>query len=105
MAIVGLKVPATVPLAKCVASLRSLVPFSISSLKTNVLNGEYVYTCNYIDTEGIGTAIRLYEALSQRGIHVLCYEHDRPCSIEFLNNLYKAQVETMQEIEDEDNRL
>lgn len=105
MATIGLKVPVTAPLTKCVAALRPSVSFAISALKTSILEGAYIYTCNYIDTDGIGIAIRIYEALSQNDIQASCYEHDRPCSIDFFRNLYEAQTDTIREIEDEDRML
>ena len=102
MGTIGIKIPVTAALANCVRAMRPFMTFSIAALKEKIQNHEYVYECEYIDTDGVGIAIRMVKALAQAGIKAECYEHDRPCSVAFFRNWHQTGIEIEREMEEED---
>jgi hypothetical protein len=93
---IGIKVPETASVLKCVAVLRKLLPLQISEIKRRIENREYLFLGSFVDMEEVDLALSICRSLAHAGIEVECYEHseyfdvDRPYSIEDLENWSKS---------------
>ena len=99
MGMIGIKVVDQAFNASIAKIVRKYISESISDIKLKVINGEYVYACDYIDSEGINTIIAMKQDMETNGINSEIYEHDEITTIEFLNNLLASYKETEQQIE------
>ena len=98
---IGLKVKTNTQLAVCIKVLRRYTKLSMGEIKEKINNGDYVYECSYIDSEGINEINKIYKELSESNIEADIYEHGRLTNIEFVKNL----SDTYCEIDDEINRI
>lgn len=106
MGIIGIKVVNQTFNARVVKIMRKYISESISDIKLKVVNGKYIYSCDYVDPEGIKTIIAIQHDMEKNGINSEIYEHGEITTIEFLNNLLTAYKETEQQIEREiDNEV
>lgn len=99
MGMIGIKVVNQTFNATIAKIMRKYISDSISDIKLKVINGEYIYACDYIDPEGINTIIAIQQDMETNGIDSKIYEHDEITTIEFLNNLLISYKETEQQIE------
>ena len=99
MGMIGIKVVNKTFNASIAKIMRKYVLDSISDIKLKVINGEYVYECDYIDSEGINIIIAIQEDMKNNGIDSEIYEHDEITTIEFLNNLLLSYKETEKQID------
>ena len=89
---IGIKVPKTTPVAKCVSALRKHLPLQIAEIGRRIKEGEYLYLGNFVDTDEVELALTICKELAKAGIKAECYEHsdyfdeDRPYSLEDLKN-------------------
>jgi hypothetical protein len=101
MGMIGLKL-ANQSFSACVAKIiRKYTSYSISDIKLKVQKEEYVFECDYIDSEGINTIIKIYKEMKENGIDCVIYEHDEITTIDFLHNLLLSYEETERQVEEE----
>lgn len=94
--IVGNSVPAS--LIKIIKKYRN---DSISSIKKDIENNNYVLSCYYSgDKENFDNIIKCYNELTSVGYTVELYEHNRKSSIEFFNNWSNTMAEIRREDEE-----
>lgn len=85
--IIGLKVNTTSASAKCIGIIKKYSTFSISEIKNLITNNDYVLSCDYTDDSRLPNIINCYNELSSANVPTELYEHNRTCTISFLNNL------------------
>lgn len=73
--------------AKCIAVVRKATDLSIGDIRQRSLCGAPVFECSYIDEEGISKAIGLCHSLKEAGVEPAVFEHERPCTVDFLEGL------------------
>lgn len=61
-------------IAKIVRKYRDM---SLSEIKKIVLEGNYLYECDYFDEQGIKVILSIDSELNKSGIATVIYEHDR----------------------------
>lgn len=88
-------------IAKIVRKYRDM---SLSEIKKIVLEGNYLYECDYVDEQGIKVILSIDSELNKSGIATVIYEHDRITDREFLNNLLGSYAETAEQVEEEMDR-
>ena len=99
MGMIGIKLGNQSFNARIAKIMKKYTSESISDIKLKVINGEYIYTCDYTNPEGIKIIIAIQQEMKKNGINSEIYEHDEITTIEFLNNLLTAYKETEQQIE------
>jgi len=99
--IIGLKINTTTASAKCIGIIRKYNPFSISEIKNLIANNDYVLSCDYTDDSRLPIIINCYNELSSANIPVELYEHNRKCTISFLNNLCSLYDDISRQIDEE----
>ena len=104
MRTLGIKVIKFDSIALCISTIRGVNPESIGNIKSAILSGDYVYTCDELDDEGLSNIVKLYEELKNLGNEVELYEDDKPTTIELLYNLQESYAETGHSI-DAENEL
>lgn len=98
---ISIRIPCDSPIAKVASIIRSIEPLPISEITSRIRNSEDLLSYRYTSTNGTNNILRCYSELTKIGICPLLYEHGRPTSIEFLNNLNKTYQEISYEIEAE----
>ena len=89
---IGIKVPETASVSKCVAVLRKFLPLQVSEIKRRIEKREYLFIGSFVDLEEVDLALSICRALASAGIEAECYEHseyfdeDCPYSNEDLEN-------------------
>ena len=73
---------------------------SLSEIKKIVLEGNYLYECDYVDEQ----ILSIDSELNKSGIATVIYEHDRITDREFLNNLLGSYAETAEQVDEEMDR-
>lgn len=63
---IGIKVKSQT--AACIKVLRKHTELAVSQIKARIENGDFVYECDYVDTDGIQKAVSLYNALCEIGV-------------------------------------
>lgn len=104
MSTLGIKVIKFDSIALCISTIRGVNPESIGNIKSAILSGDYVYTCDELDDEGLSNIVKLYEELKSLENEVELYEDDEPTTIELLYNLQESYAETGHSI-DAENEL
>lgn len=84
---IGIKVIPANTSAKCISIFRSLSTLSIGEIRKLIENEKYVLAFRYTDVHGVETIIKCYHMLNSEGISAKLFEHDRPATIEFFNNI------------------
>jgi len=79
---IGIKVPRSSSVPKCVKALRRLLPLSIGEVKRRIAEDDYLYRGSFIGAEEVDMTISVYYALTNVGIDVQCYEHSRPILVD-----------------------
>ena len=102
MGMIGIKVANQTFNSHIAKIMRKYISESISDIKLKVINAEYLYTCDYIDLEGIKTVITIQQDMKKNGIDSEIYEHDEITTIGFLNNLLISYKETERQIKAEE---
>lgn len=98
---IGIKLSETVFNANIAKIMRKYIDDSISTIKKKVLGGEYLYICDYTDSDGINTIISIYTDMKKSNINSVILEHDEVTTVDFLNNLLLSYSETEQQVEKE----
>ncbi|MDO4483962.1 MAG: hypothetical protein Q4C54_05890 [Clostridia bacterium] len=96
--IIGIKVPADATLSKCVSVVRGYEAISIADIKRRIENKDYLLKCGYTDRHDLKRLLGCCEALTKAGIEIFCFEHGRPCNMQFLKNLNGMYDEVAAEI-------
>lgn len=92
----GLQIAETNISVQGIKIIRDEMNMSISDIKRRVAQNAYIVECDAVDEEGLALIIRLFSKLTGIGISCTLYEHGRPSSIHFFNNLLNmyAQIDT-----------
>lgn len=98
---ISIKIPSDASIAKAVAIVRSIEPLSISEISRRIKNSEYLLSYRYTSDIGVNSIIRCYNEFVKIGITPSLFEHDRPTTIVFLNNLRNTYQEISDEIDAE----
>ena len=98
---ISIRIPSDAPIAKVISIIRSIEPFPISEITRRVKNSEDLLSYRYTSNEGVKRIIRCYSEFVKLGITPSLFEHDRPTTIEFLNNLSNTYQEISDEIDAE----
>ena len=93
MGFIGIKTAKPDFNAAIAKTIRKYRDISISEIKKIVLEGNYLYECDYIDSHGIEVILSINSELNKNGIETVLYEHDQLTTIEFLNNLELVFIE------------
>lgn len=104
MGIIGIKAAKPDFVATIAKTVRKYRDISISEIKALVLEGRYLYKCDYIDAQGIEVILSIHSELNNNGIATVIYEHDQETTPEFLNNLLESYAETAKQVEEEMDR-
>lgn len=104
MGLIGIKAANTDFSAAIAKIVRKYRDISLSEIKTIVLEGNYLYECDYVDEQGIKVILSIDSELNKSEIVTVIYEHDRITNREFLNNLLGSYVETAEQVEEEMDR-
>lgn len=99
--IIGLKISTTSINVKCIGIIRKYSPFSISEIRSLISNNDYVLSCEYTDDSRLPIIINCYNELSSANIPAELYEHNRKCTITFLNNLCGLYDDISRQIDEE----
>lgn len=100
---IGIKITSAESFAKVVKIIRKYKPLSISEIKKCIDSNSYILTYSFTDNEGLNNIIMCHKELSALGISSQLFEHDRPCDLQFLNNLFNTYQEISDEIDSEDD--
>ena len=100
---IGIKISSTESLAKVVSIVRKYEPLSISEIKKRVENNSYILTYSYTDDKGLNSLLNCYKELSAASISAQLFEHDRPCELQFFQNLSITYQKISDEIDAEDD--
>ena len=103
MYIIGIKLLNGNFSAACAKILRKYRDISISEIKKLVLNNDYLFTCSYIDPEGINIILQIYYDFWNENIQSIIYENNRITSVQMLNNWLKSHDETVKQVEEDIN--
>ncbi len=98
---ISIRIPSDAPIAKVVSIIRSIEPLPISEITSRIKNSEDLLSYRYTSTNGTKNILHCYSELTKIGISPSLFEHGRPTSIEFLNNLNKTYQEISDEIDAE----
>ena len=74
--IIGIKIPKNAPLVVALKIIRKYTHESYAVIKSHILNNEYIFTCDYVDDEGLNNVISLYGELNKAKIKPNVYELD-----------------------------
>ena len=100
--IIGLKLDAATPGADLIKLIRSYTNESIAVINQHVIDGEYIFSCEYESHKGVKQVISLYNELVAMGITPLIFEEGDPSDIEFLKNLSESYEEEEDDLFDDD---
>lgn len=98
---VAIKIPCDASIAKVVTIIRAVETLPISEINTRVKNSNYLLSYDLSSEKGVNNIIFCYYEFQKNGITPSIFEHDRPASIEFLNNLSRTYKEISDEIDRE----
>lgn len=101
MSTIGIKVKEPVFNAKIAKIARKYENISISETKNRVISNNLLFSCDYIDAEGINKVISLYNELLDERIDAILIENDEITTIDFLDNLLESYNETEAQVENE----
>lgn len=104
MGFIGIKATKTDFNAVIAKTIRKYRDISISEIKTIVSEGNYLYECDYVDSQGIEVILSINSELNSNGIATVIYEHDQETTTKFLNNLLKSYAETATQVDEEMDR-
>ena len=96
---IGIKVKSQT--AACIKVLRKHTELAVSQIKARIENGDFVYECDYVDTDGIQKAVSLYNALREIGVEAQIFEQGKASDVVLLGNLLNSHKEIEAEIEKE----
>ena len=94
---IGIKVKSQT--AACIKVLRKHTELAVSQIKARIENGDFVYECDYVDTDGIQKAVSLYNALCEIGVEAQIFEQGEASDVVLLGNLLNSHKEIEAEIE------
>ncbi len=98
--IIGIKIPKNAPLVVALKIIRKYTHESYAVIKSHILNNEYIFTCDYVDDEGLNNVISLYGELNKAKIKPNVYELDgKKKTIRSLKTLAKTYEEDYKYIE------
>ena len=100
MATVGIKLSDNNFSASCAKVIRKYKNISISEVKDAVVNNDYLFSCDYIDEEGIKIVLKINKELNENGLSCKLFEHDVPTTVEFLSNLVSTYEGINEEVEE-----
>ena len=93
--IIGIKIPKNAPLVVALKIIRKYTHESYADIKSNILNNDYVFTCEYADDKGLNNVISLYGELNQAKIKPTLYDEDgEKTTLTLLKNLAESYEET-----------
>lgn len=99
--LIGIKIVKYESFAELIKILRKYNKGSISEIKSQIQNDEYVAFCDYVDDAGIKMIKELYKELREKNVKVQLYEHGRPTDINLLYNLSNTYAEISTEVDAE----
>lgn len=99
--IIGLKINTNLVTAKSISIIRKYAPLSIAEIRNRIASNEYILSYDYTDDAGLSILIKCFNELSSANIDAELYEHDRKCTISFLNNLCVLYDDISKQIDDE----
>ena len=98
--IIGIKIPKNAPLVVALKIIRKYTHESYADIKSNILNNDYVFTCEYADDKGLNNVISLYGELNQAKIKPTLYDEDgEKTTIRLLKNLAESYKEINRQID------
>ena len=97
--IIGIKIPKNAPLVTALKIIRKYTHESYAVIKSHILNNEYIFTCDYVDDEGLNNVISLYGELNKAKIKPNVYEHEEKTTITFLKGLAESYEDTKRYVE------
>ena len=98
--IIGIKIPKNAPLVVALKIIRKYTHESYAVIKSHILNNEYVFSCDYVDDEGLNNIISLYGEFTKAKIKPTLYELDgKKTTIRSLKTLAKTYEEDYKYIE------
>lgn len=100
---ISIKIPNNASIAKAASIVRAIDPLSISEISRRIKNSEYLLSYKYTNDTGVKNIIQCYNEFTKIGITPSLFEHDRPTTIVFLNNLMNTYQEISDEIDAEMN--
>ena len=109
MHIFGLKICEMAVDVKVIKILRAINSRdSISEIKNKIQQNDFIYTCDYIDYQGISTMLSLFYKLHKQNVPLEIYEKDgdnlRLTTTDFLKNLLDSYGEIDRYVRDTVNK-
>lgn len=98
MGMIGIKLAEREFSAACAKIVRKYRDIAISDIKSLVLNGDHLMTCDNIDPEGIRSILDLHFELKNDDLNSMIYEDDEIATIELLNNRLDSYAETARQV-------
>ncbi len=88
-----------------ISILRKKIDKSISELKELINNNDFVLSYNLLNIDELLEMKEILNSLIAVGAKVHIYEDNREVSIEFLDNLIEAQLDTERYLEEVDEQM
>ena len=100
--IIGLKLDTVSVSADLIKLIRLYTSESMSVIKQHIINGDYIFYCEYESHKGVKQVISMYNELVSMGITPLIFEEGDPSDIEFLKNLSASYDEEEDDLFNDD---
>lgn len=101
MGFVGIKAASTDFNAAIAKTIRKYRNIPIAEIKDLVQDNDYLFTCSYVDPEGINMLLQIYHDFCNVDIQSIIYENDSVTSVQKLNNWLSSHEETVKQVEED----
>lgn len=101
MGFVGIKVASTDFNAAIVKTIRKYRNIPIAEVKDLVQDNDYLFTCSYVDPDGINMLLQIYHDFCNVDIQSIICENDSVTSVQKLNNWLSSHGETVKQVEED----
>ncbi len=84
---IGIAITEYNSLSKCISIIRKYRNCSMAEIKSEIDSKDFVFVCDYTDTEELNKLIECHDELANEGCLLIIQEQDRPITRTILQNL------------------